>query len=505
MKHACLLPLALFLGACGMSAEDKFDQAQAAYAEHQYRLAKLNLADALADRPNDPQLLVLQARTLVALGDGVGAGAALDRLPAERASSAELRELAAEAAILRNAPQLALDKLGDLGSAGAHRLRALAAIQTGDIAGAEGHFAKAVQAGGDVRAFTDFARYKLMSGDAAGALAMAAKAKQLDPAALDTLLVTGQLAARQGDLKAALETYDRAARLYPHSLAALIGKAAVLGDLGRLEEMKPLVRELAARAPNDRSVLYLRSREATARKDWAAVRTAVDGYRGPPLAQRDPIRLLHGEALSQLGQHEQAIAQIGPIARSETAGWSARTLLARAQLGAGDAAAAVATMRPVVDFTAASPEALALLVEAARRANDPALPRYEARLRSPAAKALAAAIAEADAAMRTSNWAAAADGYQRVLALAEGDAMVLNNMAYAQVMLGNYAKANDFAARALKAAPDNPSVLDTAGWAQVKSGRDIESGKRLLRQAAKKAPNNPVIRAHLAEAERIGR
>lgn len=489
-----------------MSTADKFEQAKRAYAEHQYRIAKLNLADALEDTPGDPEMLVLQARTLVALGDGIGAGAVLDKIPAKLASSDALLVLAAEAAILRNAPEIALEKLAKLSSAEAHRLRALAAIQSGDFPGAISEFTKAVEIGGNARAYADFARFKLMSGDAAGALDMVEKARRLAPDSLDALLVLGQLAARNGDLKTALEKFSRAAQLYPHSLAALTGKAAVLGDLGRLNEMTAIVREVAARAPNDRTVLYLRARDGVAGKDWSAVRSAVEGYRGQPLAQRDPIRLLHGEALSQLGQHEQAIAQIGPIARTEQGGWSARTLLAQAQLGAGDPTAALATMRPVADFPAASPGELALLVKAARAAKDPELPRYEARLRSPAAQALARAIADADKAMQRSNWAGASEAYGRVLSMTDGrNAMVLNNMAYAQVMLGNYDKANDFARRALEAAPDNPSVLDTAGWAEIKSGQDIEKGKRLLRQAAKKAPKNPVIRSHLAEAERIGR
>jgi len=159
-------------------------------------------------------------------------------------------------------------------------------------------------------------------------------------------------------------------------------------------------------------------------------------------------------------------------------------------------------LRPLVELPAPSPEELALVLKVAKAAGDTELAAVGAKLRAPAVQALAAELANGDTAMRRGNWAGAADSYSRILAMTDGrNVLVLNNMAYAQLMLGNHKAANDYAARALRLAPDNASVLDTAGWARFKAGGDVAEARRLLRLASEKAPGNPTIREHLAQAE----
>ena len=50
--------------------------------------------------------------------------------------------------------------------------------------------------------------------------------------------------------------------------------------------------------------------------------------------------------------------------------------------------------------------------------------------------------------------------------------------------------------------PTNPSVLDTAGWLLVETGGDRNRALDLLRRAARQAPANRTIAAHLATAEK---
>jgi len=143
------------------------------------------------------------------------------------------------------------------------------------------------------------------------------------------------------------------------------------------------------------------------------------------------------------------------------------------------------------------------MTKAAAAAKDPQADSYAKRAKAPPVRSLGADLAEADAAMRKGDWAKAVIAYDRVQAQTDGrNPVVLNNLAYAQSMLGQHAKARALADQALKIAPGNASVLDTAGWVRWRSGVDRESAKRLLRQAAEKAPRNATIRAHLAEAER---
>lgn len=501
MKKAFILPALLALTGCGGDPAQQLSQAKAAYAAHDYGAARVHLANWLSAHPGDRDALLLQARTLVALGDGDGAQTALGKVANGKPPTGELAELAAEAALLRGAPGVALDLLGQGRSAEAERLRALAALQKNDPRAAQGHFEAAITAGGNARAFADYARFHLLSGATAEAQAMAARAARADPDGIDTLLVQGQLAVRGGDLAKALEIHARAQKLYPASLAALTGQAAVLGDLGRIDAMQKAM-DRAAMAPRNPTVIFLQVRAAAGRKDWEAVRAAVAPVEAT-LGPADPLRVLYGEALLHLGQAEQAIAQLQPVVRTLPGHRDAARLLAEAMLKRGDARGALAALRPLADHPAARPEDLALAARAAKAAQDPMAARYEARSKQPAVQAAGRDLIDGDAAMRAGNWAGAAEAYDRILTLTDGrNPLVLNNMAYAQLMLGNADSARRYADRALKEAPNHPSVLDTAGWVRFKSGKNRDDARRLLRRAAELAPGNPAIRAHLAEAER---
>lgn len=498
------LALTLALAACGDSPVELKAKAEAAFADHKFSEAKLLIAEALDSAPGDKALMLLKARTLVALGDGDGAQPILRQLLVETPASPAVIELSAEASLLRNAPDEALSALGTLQSVEAERLRGLAAIRKDEPSAAARHLSAAVALGGNTRTFVDYARLKLIQGDVAAARELAAKARLLQPDSIDSLLLDGQLAVRAGDLGVALNRFERASRFYPDSLAALEGKAATLGDLGRLDEMQAVIDRIAANTKDTSKVGYLKARLAQARKDWTRVR-AIAEARKDGLSVRDPLRLLYGESLLRLGQVNQAVAQLGPIVRDQPMNRQAALLLAQAQIDAGNPADAVASLRPLALSPLARREELSLIVKAATKANDPRIGDYRSRLASPPAKALASDLAEGDKAMRIGNWAGAADAYSRILAMTDGSSvLVLNNMAYAQTMLGNFAKADEFARKALKLAPEDASVLDTAGWARFKSGGDPQAAKELLARAAQLAPRNAVIRAHLAEVSRHG-
>ena len=239
-----------------------------------------------------------------------------------------------------------------------------------------------------------------------------------------------------------------------------------------------------------------------ASKDWAKVREIIQPVESS-LAVFDPLRQIYGEALLNLGQFDQAIAQLDPIVHAAPGNRAAVRILAEAKLASGDAVGAAATLRALANDPAARADELLLMARIAKANGDPAAATFEARAKQPAPQALGQDLTDADAAMRAGNWAGAVQSYGRLLAVTNGkNVVVLNNMAYAQLMLGDTAKALDFAGRALKIAPENPSVLDTAGWAQFRSGQDIAKARQLLRRAAQLSPRNATIRAHLAEAER---
>lgn len=497
-----LLPALLTLSACGVTPAESLAKAKTELTRHEYVAARVYLASYLGANPADRAARLLQAKTLLALGDGDGAQAELVKLANGQPPTGELAELSAEAALLRSAPDAAVQLLGSLGTAEAHRLLALAALQKQDVAGAQKQFEAAIAAGGNARSFADYARFHLMTGAVAEAQDMAARAAKADPDGIDTLLVQGQLTVRSGDLAKALQIYERAAKLYPVSLAAITGQAAVLGDLGRIDEMDKLVERASAIAPKNPALAFLKARSAAARGDWAKVRDVVQPIEGE-LAPFDPLRVVYADALLHLGLREQAIAQLQSLVKAMPQNGDAARVLANAMLGNGDAKGALAVIRPLADSPAARSADLALAANIAKAAGDPIAAQYAARAKQPAVQAAGRDLIDADAAMRAGNWAGAVEAYGRLLQSTDGtNPVLLNNLAYAYLMLGNGAKANEFAGRALKAAPNHPSVLDTVGWVRFKTGQDRTGGLALLRRAATLAPKNTTIRAHLAEAER---
>lgn len=498
-----LLPL-LLAGAIGGCAEDpakRFARAGEEFARHDYIAAQGDLAAALAAMPDDPKVLELHARNALAMGDGVAAGASLAKLAADR-RPADYRLLVAEAALLRDKPVEALAVLEGDASASGQRLRALALLGKGDKDAAAREFTAGVLAHpADARLLAAAARYRLGEGDRLEARVLVDKALGANGAELDAMLADGKVSVAEGDLARALASYDKAARAYPGNLPALVGRAGVLGDLGRLDQLEQAIAALKG-VGSDADVTYLSARLAAARGQWQNVRDLLQAGEGN-LAGRDDANVLYAQALVALGQPEQARARLAPLLLRHPENLVVRRALARAQMAGGDNAAAVETLRPFATSRTALPEDLRLLAKAAKDAGDVDIASFEARARFPSPRAMGALLANGDIAMRQGNWANAVDAYERILAATDGrNAMVLNNIAWAQGQLGNLDKAVGYGERALKEAAGNPSVMDTLGWLLVQQGKDRARGVELLREAAAKAPQNPTIQRHYAEARK---
>lgn len=501
MKHRTILAALLLATACSPSAETLGERARQAFAAHDFAAARIDLIEALKQQPGNRDLLLLQARTLIELGDGEGARAALDTLLKGAQPQGEVAELAASAALLRRVPDLVPDLLAGNNSVEASRLRATAALQKQNIELAIQELDRAVAAGGSGRVYSDYARVMLIKGDLTRAADYQAQADRLSPDQLGTLLTGGELALRRGDLAEALNRFTRADKSYPGNVAAMMNKASVLGDLGRFDEMQQVLGPLAAAAPKDPTVVYLKARLAQSRQDWSGIKALVQPVEAG-LDPQDPTRLVYADALTHLGQAQQAAAQAAPIARANPDNRIALKVLAEAQLAGGDAAAAAETYRRVGTAPTARTEEKALYARITQAAGDPAVPAAAQAQNAPSPKALIADLAEGDSAMRQGDWARAATAYDHILAATDGrNVLVLNNMAYAQAMLGNHGRAIELADKALALAPENASVMDTAAWVRVLAGKDKARARELLEKAAAKAPNNAAIKKHLA---RIG-
>ncbi|WP_421847820.1 tetratricopeptide repeat protein [Novosphingobium sp.] len=495
------LALAMLAGGCGADPKALAAKAHSEYAAHQYLAAQTDLAAALSASPNDPALLELHARNALAMGDGMSAGASLDKL-AGLARPADFKRLLAEAALLRGQTQDALAALGDDKSAAGLRLRGLALLSQGNAAGAEQAFQAGLAADPhNAPLLASLSRLKLMGGDTHAARGLADQALAANGDLLDAMLVDAQVATAEGRLGNALAAYDKAGKRYPGNLAALTGEAAILGDLGRTDELSALLAGFQG-TTTDGTMAYLKARLAAAKGDWGTARDILQANEDK-LKDRDDANVLYAQALTQIGQPEQARARLAPMLTRHPESVVLRRELGKAQLAGNDAAGAVQTLTPFAQSKTASPDDLRLLAKAAEAAGDPNAAFFAARARYPSPQSLGQALGAANAAMKASNWGNAILAYEQILALTDGrSALVLNNMAWAQAQVGNRDKALAFAQRAIQVAPDDPLVMDTLGWLLHQAGGNKSRALDLLRRAVQKAPDNATIRAHLAEVQR---
>lgn len=495
------LAFALLVSGCGADAKTLAAKARAEYAAHNYIAAQTDLAAAMAANPNDPALIELHARNALAMGDGIAAGASLEKL-ASRGKPADFNRLLAEAALLRGQAQETLAALGEDQSAAAQRLRGLALLTLGNKDGALAAFQAGLAAEPrNAPLLASLARFKLMEGDTAEARRLADQALAVNGDLLDAMLVDGQIATAEGRLGNALAAYAKAGKSYPGNLAALTGQAGILGDLGRTDELAALLAGFQG-ISTDGTVAYLKARLASAKGDWTATRDILQANEDK-LKDRDDANVLYAQALTQIGQPEQARARLAPMLARHPESIVLRRELGKAQLAGNDPAGAVKTLTPFAQSKAASVEDLRLLAKAAEAAGDPNAAFFAARARYPTPQSLGQALGAADTAMKAGNWGNAIKAYEQILALTDGrSALVLNNMAWAQAQVGNKEKALTFAQRAIQVAPDDPSVLDTMGWLLYQTGGNKDRALELLHRAAQKAPQNQTIAKHLAEAQR---
>ncbi|MCJ2181621.1 tetratricopeptide repeat protein [Novosphingobium sp. 1949] len=499
-----ILPAAavfLTLSGCGVDPAQQFTRAQESYARHEFTKAKLDLTDLLDKQPENDKARLLLVQSYLALGDGEAATSALKGFAPGKAP-ADAAQMLGDAALLRGLPDAALSAVATTTGPEAERVRALAYLAKEDPASARTAFETGLASGSpSAHLLADYARFLLQQGETVRARSLVDQALKREPDSIDALLMDGQTATAQGRLKQALEAYSRALQSYPGNIAALVGKAGVLGDLGRTKDMQKLLDSAAGVAAKTPSLVYLQARAAAARGDWQGTRRILQA--NEQIARdRDDAAILYAEALHRLGQDEQARAELAPVLIRSPASANARRLLATVQIRLSDGNDALATMAPLVKSSTASAADLRLYAQAAKAAGRPDAAALAAKARFPTPQSMGAAVSDANAALKAGNWANAAAIYQDILSATDGTSpLILNNLAYARSQLGDKQGALEPALKALRYAPDNASVMDTAAWLLYETGKDKARALTLLRKAAAAAPENTTIARHLRTVE----
>lgn len=499
-----LLPGLLLVAACSHAdPAAQYASAQQAFAAEDYAAARKAVLGALDGDVGNRDMLLLLARTQLKLGDGDGAQSTLTHLEEGGLASVELVRMKAEAAILRGQPQAALTLLGQDGSADAWRLRASAQSALDNSPAALEALRRGLAANPrDYALVHDYARFLIAAQDYAAAAKAVETLRQLGPKRLDTLMTAGMLAAQQGQLPSAKQSFSAAADAFPARVEPLTALASLADMEGQVDAAQQIVARAAKIAPSHPEVIDLTVLLASEKGDWETVRKTLVGQEAT-LDPRSANGMSYAEALLRLGHPEQARAMFAQALLLSPQNPYARLMLAEAQLAVGDARAALRTVQPLSDSVLAGERELDLAARAAKAANDPAAGAMLARLQSPAFKASRQLAGAGQAALVRQDWPAALAAFGQIPGH-ETDPEVLRRMALAALRSGQGDAALGYADRALELAPRNADNMHMAALVRLELGRDRDQMLRLMKDAGQLDPANRLIRADLARAVNAG-
>lgn len=164
----------------------------------------------------------------------------------------------------------------------------------------------------DERAFAHFYStagfFRLVAGDAAGALRLMQRATEIDPKSKVVWANLGNVHLLQGNLASARTCFEQALRLDSREMTALVGLVDVLRRQGGPEELKLVDKyERRAQAYRDRNPYYHYNLAGQARAggDWAA----AEQHLRKAIRLKDDETVFHQqlvEVLRQLGRPEEA-------------------------------------------------------------------------------------------------------------------------------------------------------------------------------------------------------
>ncbi|PCD02992.1 hypothetical protein COC42_00720 [Sphingomonas spermidinifaciens] len=345
------------------AAEKALAQADALLKAGNPSGARAAAGDAVAADPNWGAAQVGLARMQLALDDGLGAGASLDRAQAAGFDMRRTRHLRARALMLMGDTKRAGEELAaadPADAAEAELIRAELATRTGRFGDALPILERAVAARpADGTAWLALARTRRAAADLSGAIAASERAVAVAPRSTDALALRGELVRDQFGLTAALPWFERALASDPRNHAALIQYAATLGEVGRTREMLAALRRATQVRKGSPQALYLQAVLAARAQKFDLAREVLEHTNGA-IDDLPGVMLLRGVLDLQAGEQEQAIAGLRTLVARQPMNIAARKLLATAYLRSDAARNAIGVLAPVVARDDADSYALAL-------------------------------------------------------------------------------------------------------------------------------------------------
>jgi tetratricopeptide (TPR) repeat protein len=311
----------------------------------------------------------------------------------------------------------------------------------------------------------------------------------LQPANLRARRLLGAAQWRSGDSIAALRTLQPLADRADADTYSLTLVGQALARMGDSQAAARYFARAAAPPPAVGTVFV----DGMSDAELARLRRRAES--GQAVEQVELIRALIGR-----GQAGEALDRARRLQAANPGAPDAHVLAGDALAVAGDHRSAVAAYRRAANLAFTEPTALRL-IDALKSAGDPrgASQVLGLFLRQNPQNVSALTLA-ANAHLQARQWDRAIALYERVRRrIGNGDATLLNNLAWAYLETGETERAIPLARRAFELDPRSAATADTLGWLLFKSGRRAE-GLVYLEQAARGAPSDAEILAHLSQA-----
>lgn len=338
-------------------------------------MRRIALMNELKDAPGDIALRRQLAESYLKLSDGVGAEAEIRRAMADGLPPARGLHILAHALLLQDKPAAALAvgtvpgmTRADAVYAARIRGRAQMALDDQDAAAAEFNRALALAAD-DSLVWSDIGRFRMLTGDMAGASAAADKAIGIDARNIEALILKGELVRGQYGLVGALPWFDRVLTIDPQNVPAMIEAAATLGDMGRTRDMLAMSRRVLAVDSRNAQAFFLQATLAARAGNYQLARRLMQRV-GDKLDHLPAVILLSGSLDYQAGNLQQAIGRLNRLVAMQPDNIKARRLLGAAMLRADDPQGAIGTLRAIADRPDADSYTLTVIGRAFEAAGD---------------------------------------------------------------------------------------------------------------------------------------
>ncbi|MGP1282212.1 MAG: tetratricopeptide repeat protein [Parasphingopyxis sp.] len=350
--------LALAVGALllmrGSDPAGAYARAEAYEAAGDLRAARVEAMNAVDHAADNEAAWRLLARTQLALGDGGAARTTIERARNAGVPPERTRHLMAEAVLLAGDGEGALAETENVVIApeffaAALRVRGRAFQALGRTAEAAEAFTMAIEDDPESAGlWVDIARFRLATGEQAGAIDAVNEALAIDSADIEALILKGRMVRDQYGLVTSLAWFDRALAVDDRNIEALLERAATLGEVGRMTEMLDTTRRVLALEPGNAQALYLQAVLAARARNYPLARRLIT-LTGGALEGAPAMLLLQAGLDYRAQNYEAAIRRLDRLLEIQPANHAAARLLGAAKFHAGDMPAAIAVLAPLAN------------------------------------------------------------------------------------------------------------------------------------------------------------